>query len=199
MSHDNALIPELEWLIASRDADDSWVGPGPMLVNLHPWMERLGTSGHHNLVAATYAAAETARQHWDAWLTKSPDIALESILDAQPPAGQLAAVRRWLDSPTAEHKTLALDTIDLTEQLHWFHEEYADVWFDEPGMWAVEASEHCVMSLTGDPYSQVSLATQATISVSSAINSFRRSAAYDIRDSVGIILDAISRQLVHAG
>ena len=178
MVDDDSLIPDLDWLAASGDPDDTWHGPGPMLVNLQPWMEHL------------YAS--------DNWLARSRNIALESILDAQPPTGQLAAVRRWLDSPTDEHKMLALDTIDLTKQLHWFHEEYCDVWFDEPGMWAVESSEYCVLSLTGDPYSQDTFATFATISVSCAVNSFRTSAA-DIRDAFAVVMDAIRRQLTNAG
>jgi hypothetical protein len=199
MVDDDSLIPDLDWLAASCDPDDTWHGPGPMLLNLQPWMEHLYTSGHGNLVAATYAAAETARSHWDTWLARSRNVALESILDAQPPTGQLAAVRRWLDSPTDEHKTLAIDTIDLTKQLHWFDEEYGDVWFDEPGMWAVESSEYCVLSLTGAPDSQDTLATFATISVSCAVNSFRTSADDDIRNSFAVVLAAIRRQLTNAG
>jgi hypothetical protein len=192
-------IPDLDWLAAHRDADESWLGPGPMLINLQPWMERLANSGHRVLVAATYAAALTTCQHWKNWLAKSPDVALESILEAQPPTVQLAAVARWLDSPTAENKSQAINTVDLTKQLHWFHEEYRDAWFEEPGMWAVESSEYCVLSLTGDPYSRESFTSLATISVSCAVNSFRKSADGDIRDSVGIVLDAIRRQLTNAG
>jgi hypothetical protein len=193
------VIPELEWLAAHRNADESWFGPGPMLVNLQPWMERLANSGHQVLVSATYAAAQTACQHWEIWLAESPDVALESILENQPPTEQLAAVARWLDSPTAENKSQAINTVDLTKQLHWFHEEYRDAWFDEPGMWAVESSEYCVLSLTGDPYSRDSLTTLATISVSCAVNSFRKSAEADIWDSLGIVIDAIRRRLAHEG
>ena len=182
-----------------READETWLGPSPMLVNLQPWMQQLNTSGHHNLVAATYAAAKVAHPHWDNWLKKSPEIARESILDNQPPTEQLAAVARWLDSPTSEHKKLTLGTVDHTKQLHWFHEEYKDAWFDEPGMWAVESSEYCVLSLAGDPYSSASLATLATISVCCAVNSFRISAEDDIRDSLSIVLNAIRRQLEQAG
>lgn len=199
MALDEALIPELEWLATSLAPDESWLGPGPMLVNLQPWMQRLYNSGHRNLVATTYAAAKMARQHWDNWLVKSPDIALESILDNQPPTEQLATVAGWLDSPSSEHKNLALESVGHTKQLHWFHEEYEDVWFDEPGMWAVESSEYCVLSLTSDPYAPTSLATLATISVSSAINSFRTSAEDDIQDSLSVLVDAIRRQLEQAG
>ena len=193
------VIPELDWLAAHRDADESWLGPGPMLVNLQPWMERLASTGHQVLVAATYSAAQTGCQHWENWHAKSPDVARESILEGKPPTEQLAAVARWLDSPTAENKSNAIKTVDLTKQLHWFHEEYREAWFDEPGMWAVESSEYCVLSLTGDPYSRESLATLATISVSCAVNSFRKSAGGDIRDSLGIVIDAIRRQLAYAG
>jgi len=134
MANQYALIPDLDWLTVSADPDDSWVGPGPKLVNLRPWMDRLATIGHRTLISATYGAAETARQHWETWLMASRDIALESILDGQPPTEQLAAIRGWLHSPTDAHRNLALATVDHTKQLHWFHEEYRDVWFDEPGM-----------------------------------------------------------------
>lgn len=195
MTPEESLIPELDWLAASVPVDDSWLGPGPALVNLRPWMERLARSGHANLVAATYAAARLACQHWDHWLATSPDVARESILDAQPPTKQLAAVAHWLDSRTAEHKRLALDTVDHTKQLHWFNEEFSDAWFDVPGMWAVESSEYCVLSLTGDPYDDAPPAEFAAISVSCALNSFRTSADDDIRESLGMVVDAIRRQL----
>jgi len=162
-------------------------------------MERLADSGHENLVAATYAAATLARRQWDEWLARSPSIALESLLDSQPPTEQLAAVARWLDLRSAEHKTLALATVDLTKQLHWFHEEYSDVWFDEPGMWAIESSEFCVLTLAGDPYSNALPSELAAISVSCALNSLRASADDDIRDSLRIVVDAIRRQLQEMG
>ena len=128
----------------------------------------------------------------------SRDIALESILDAQPPTEQLAAVARWLKSPTSEHENLAHDTVDHTKQLHWFHEEYCDVWFEEPGMWAVESSEYCVLSLTGDPYGRDTLTELATVSVVCAVNSFRRLPEDRIRDSLSVVVDAIRRQLGRA-
>lgn len=198
MAHQDTLIPDLDWLVTSADLDDSWLGPGPKLVNLRPWMDRLGAHGHRTLVAATYAAAEVARQHWDAWFMASPDIAMESIVDGQPPTEQLAAVKRWLNSPTVLHKNSAFDTVDHTNQLHWFDEEYRDVWFDEAGMWAVESSEYCVLSLTGDPYSKDSVEALATLSVACAINSFRKSAEHEIRDAVSAIAEAIRRQLEEA-
>lgn len=193
------VIPEFDWLAAQRDADESWLGPGPMLVNLQPWMERLADTGHKVLVTATYAAAQTACQHWENWFAKSPDVARQSLLDARPPTEQLAAVARWLDSPTAENKSQAIETVDQTKQLHWFHEEYRDAWFDEPGIWAVESSEYCVLSMSGELYSPFSLTNLATISVSCAINSFRKSAEGDIRASLGVVIDAIRRQFARAG
>ena len=195
MAVDYYLMPDLDWLAMARDGDETWLGPGPMLVNLRPWMERLATSGHRNLVIATHAAARAARQHWDRWLADSREVALESILESQPPDEQLAAVARWLDSPTAENKSRAIKTVDLTKQLHWFHEEYRDAWFDEPGMWAIESSEYCVLSLTGDPHSRQSFAALATIAVWCAINSFRVSAESSIRDSFRLSWTAIRREL----
>jgi hypothetical protein len=162
-------------------------------------MERLAGSGHRNLVGATFAAASVTRRQWDDWLSRSPDAARESLLESQTPTEQLAAVARWLESPTPEHKALALDTVDLTKQLHWFHEEYSDVWFDEPGMWAIESSEYCVLTLAGDPYSDASPASLATISVSCAVNALRSSEDDDIRESLRVVVDAIRRQLRGAG
>lgn len=199
MASHEGLIPDLDWLAASGDVDDSWLGPGPNLHNLRAWMERLAGSGQPDLVAATFAAASVARLQWDDWLARSPDTARESLLESQPPSEQLAAVARWLESPTAERKALALDTVDLTKQLHWFHEEYSDVWFDEPGMWAVESSEYCVLTLAGDPYSDASPATLATISVSCAVNSLRSSDDDDIRESLRPVVDAIRWRLGGAG
>lgn len=195
MPSNNSLVPDLDWLAASCEPDESWSGPGPMLVNLQAWMERLAAAGLHHLVSATYAAASTARAHWDAWYNESPESAQESILDGQPPTEQLAAVARWLASPSDDQMALALETVDLTKQLHWFHEEYCDVWFDEPGMWAVESSEFCVLSLTRDPYSHISRATLAAISVSCATNSFRRSPEEDIRPALTTIVTAIGDRL----
>src|SRR5215472_15597709 len=103
MDHRDALIPDVDCLATSTAVDDSWLGPGPKLVNLRPWLERLSMVGQRTLVAVTYAAAEAARQHWEAWLKKSPGIAMESILEGRPPTEQLAAVKRWLDSPTGEN------------------------------------------------------------------------------------------------
>lgn len=191
------LLPDLEWLTESREVDASWPGPGPMLVNLNVWMEQLASVGPWYLVAATYAAVHQARQHWDAWLRESPEIALESLVDSQPPTRQLEAVAKWLATPSDQHKQRALDTVDLTKQLHWFHEEYGDVWFDEPGMWAAESSEFCVLSLTGDPYSSMSTSTLATISVACAINSFRRTIKDDVRQPISVILAAVDQQFEH--
>jgi len=188
------VVPEFDWLAANRDADESWLGPGPMLVNLQPWMEQLAVAGPRVLVGAMYAAAQAACRHWDAWLARSPDDARDSILEGRPPTEQLAAVAGWLTSPTETNRTRALDTVDLTKQLHWFHEEYCDRWFDEPGIWAVESSEQCVLSLTGDPYSQQSRTSLATVAVSCAVNSFRNSAKADIRDPLKIVIDSIRRQ-----
>lgn len=193
MDHSHVVIPELDWLATSCEVDDSWLGPGPQLVNIQPWMERLVDAGHHTLVRATYAAAQAACQHWDKWMIASLDTVSDSIL-TQEPLEQLAAVARWLDSPTIEQKALALKTVDHTKQLHWFHEEYDDVWFDQPGMWAIESSEYCVLSLTGDPYSPDSLAELATTAIVCAVNSFRASARDDIRVSLSIVIDAIRRQ-----
>jgi len=195
MAPEEPLIPDLDWLAASGPVDDSWLGPGPAQVNLRPWMERLARSGHANLVAATYAAVRLACRYWDQWLATSPEFARESIPDGQPPTEQLAAVARWLDSPTAEHKDLALGTVDQTKQLHWFHEEFIDAWFNLPCMWAVESSEFCVLSLTGEPYDDLPPAELAAISVSCAVNSFRTSADDDIRDPLAMVVDAIRRQL----
>lgn len=195
IEHQDSLIPDLDWLATTLAPDDSWLGPGPMLASLRPWMDRLGSKGHRTLVAATYGAAETARQQWDSWLIKSRGTAMESILDGQPPPEQLGAVKRWLTSPTDEHKRLALDTVDLTKQLHWFHEEYCDVWFDEPGMWAVESSEYCVFSLTRDPYSNDSVESHATICVACAINAFRTSADEPVRNALSIVIAGIRREL----
>jgi hypothetical protein len=195
MATDYYLMPDLEWLATTRDGDETWLGPGPALINLRQWMERLSGIGHRNLVIATHSAASAACQHWDHWLSRSRELALESILESRPPDQQLAAVARWLDSPTSENKSRAIETVDLTKQLHWFHEEYRDAWFDEPGMWAVESSEYCVLSLTGDPYSRTSLADLATIAVSCAVNSFRMSAEGEIHDSLSIIVDAIRLEL----
>ncbi|MGN6544732.1 MAG: hypothetical protein ACTHK7_06770, partial [Aureliella sp.] len=131
------MIPDIDWLAKSSDADISWYGPGPVLVNLQTWMEQLQSIGHYQLVAATYAAAKAALPHWENWLAKSPEVAIESILDGQPPSSQLAAVARWLNAPSDENKRLALETVDHTKQLHWFNEEFKDAWFKEPGMWAI--------------------------------------------------------------
>jgi len=120
---------------------------------------------------------------------------MQSILDGQPPREQLGAVRRWLISPNAKYADLASATVDYTKQLHWFHEEYRDAWFNEPGMWAIESSEYCVLTLTGDPYSRESIESFATISVACAVNSFRKSAEHDIRGALKIVVDAIARQL----
>lgn len=189
------MIPDIDWLAVSGDADNSWYGPGPVLVNLRTWMEQLQSDGHYKLVAATYAAAKVALPHWESWLARSPDVAIESILDGQPPTSQLAAVSRWLNAPNDENKRLALETVDRTKQLHWFDEEFKDAWFQEPGMWAVESSEHCVLSLTGDPYASVSLAALATIAVSCAVNSFWGSAEQSIRDSLSTVVNAIRSEL----
>jgi len=193
------LSPEFDWLAETGDADDSWFGPGPMLVNLQHWMDRLAATSHRHLVLATYAAAQTSHPHWDKWLADSPNIAHESILDARTPTEQLAAVAHWLDTPTEENKSDAQETVDLTKQLHWYHEEYEDVWFDEPGMWAVESAEHCVLSLTGDPYSSLTLTNLATIAVSCAVNSFRRSLGDSIRAALRSVVDAIADQFAEAG
>jgi hypothetical protein len=85
--------------------------------------------------------------------------------------------------------------VDLTKQLHWFDEEYRDVWFDEPGMWAIEAIEYCVLTLAGDPHSDDSPATLATTSVACALNSLRTSANDDIRDPLRLVMKAIRSQL----
>lgn len=191
----HSSIPDLEWLAISADVDDSWLGPGPRLVNLRSWIDRLSMNGRHTLVAATYAAAEAANKHWDAWLVASPEMAMQSILDGQPPPEQLAAVKRWLVAPNSKNIDLASATVDHTKQLHWFHEEYRDSWFKEPGMWAVESSEFCVLSLTGDPYRRESIESFATISVACALNSFRKSAEHDLRGALTIVVDAIGRRL----
>ncbi|WDI40853.1 hypothetical protein [Bremerella sp. P1] len=195
MDDDIPLIPELKWLAETAVPDDSWAGPGPMLVNLHPWMERLHASSHRHLVIATHAAARTALVHWENMLAASPEESLEAILDGQPPTSQLAAVECWLQQPTEEHKNNAFETVDHTKQLYWFHEEYEEVWFKHPGMWAVESSEFCVSSLTGDPYSSASQATLATISVSCAINSFRTSPDDDVLEAASIVFEAIRAAL----
>jgi hypothetical protein len=188
------LIPDLEWLAVAAGVDDSWLGPGPRLVNLRPWINRLYANGHRTLVAATYAAAEAACKHWDAWLIASPEIAMQSTLDGRPPPEQLAAVKRWLDAPNAKHKDLVSATVDHTKQLHWFHEEYRDVWFDEAGIWAIEASEYCALTVTGDPYRRESIESFATISIACAVNSFRKSAEHEIRSALAIVVAAIGRQ-----
>ena len=162
-------------------------------------MEHLAARGRRNLVAAAYAAATQARPQWEIWFATSPDYALESLLENRPPPEQLAAIARWLDDPTPEHEARALATVDLTKQFHWFHDDYADVWFTEPGMWAIEASSCCVLTLTGDPYSQVSPASFATLSISCALNAFRRSAADNIRQPLKTILDAIRVQFQKRG
>ena len=59
------LIPDIDWLAASAASDDSWLGPGPKLVNIRPWMDSLASKGDRILVGATYGAAEVALQHWD--------------------------------------------------------------------------------------------------------------------------------------
>lgn len=104
-------IPDFNWLAKTHDADDSWLGSGPMLVNLQQWMNQLATSSHRHLVVATFAAAQTSKLYWDKWLLESPNIACESILDSQPPTKQLAAVATWLDNPTQENKSNAQQTI----------------------------------------------------------------------------------------
>jgi hypothetical protein len=195
MASDEGLTPDLEWLASCGGVDDSWLGPGPILVNLRVWMERLAGSSHQNLVTATFAAASVARRKWDAWLARDPKTATESLLESQSPTEQLAAVDRWLTSPTADLKAIALRTVDLTKQLHWLHDEYRDAWFEEPGMWAVESSEYCVLTLAGDPNSDASPASHATISVSCAINALRASGDDDIRESIRVVVDAIRRQL----
>ena len=195
MPLEDALVPDLEWLAASRSVDGSWLGPGPNLVNLRPWMQRLAVHGHRTVVAATYAAAALARPHWDSWLARSADFARESLLDGRPPTEQLAAVARWLESPTDEHRAHALETVDLTKQLHWFYEEYEDAWFGLPGMWAIESSEYCVLTLAGDPYSHASPPDLATISVSCALNALRPSADDDVRGPLAAVVEAVRRQL----
>jgi len=195
MADHNPFIPERHWLTETSTPDDLWEGPGPMLVNLHPWMERLHASSHRYLVTATHAAAHAALRYWESWLAASTEYALESILDAQPPNVQLAAVSRWLEVPTETHKKQAFATVDHTKQLHWYHEEYEETWFDEPGMWAVESSEYCALSLTGDPYSPATFADLATISVMCAVNSFRGSREDDVRDAAFIVFDAIRAAL----
>jgi hypothetical protein len=128
----------------------------------------------------------------------SRDIALESMLDGQPPTEQLAAVRRWLDSPTDAHKNLTFATVDHTKQLHFFHEEFCNIWFDNPGMWAVESSEYCVLTLTKDPYSRDSIESLATISVMCAINTFRKSVEHPVREALSAVTGGIQRQLEQA-
>lgn len=195
MASDDSLVPDLDWLAASGGVDASWRGPGPNLVNIRKWMERLFVSGHRNLVAATFAAANVALRQWEDWLAIAPDTARESLLESRPPTDQLAAVARWLESPSPEHKALALNTVDLTKQLNWFHVEYRDVWFDQPGMWAIESSEHCVLTLAGDLNSGDSPESLATISVSCAINSLRTSDDDDVRKALQNVVSAIQRQL----
>ncbi|MFN3151923.1 hypothetical protein [Bremerella sp.] len=188
-------IPELSWLTETSEQDDSWYGPGPALVNLHSWMQRLFDTDHRCVVTATYAAASVSLPHWESWFESSPEFAIESIVDGQPPTVQLAAVSNWLNAPTSEYKNQAFETVDHTKQLHWFHEEYEDSWFDYPGMWSVEASDFCVLSLTGDPYSPASIVDLAIISVMCAINSFRNSIDDDIRDPAIVVLNAIRAAL----
>jgi hypothetical protein len=192
------MIPDLDWLTATEEADESWLGPGPKLCNLRPWVDTLASHGGQTLVAATYAAAKTASLYWDEWLAADEQIAIESILDGDTPTKQLAAVRNWLTAPTDSNKATAYKTVDHTKQLHWFHEEYRDDWFDEPGMWAVESSEFCVLSLTGDPYSYHSLESHATLSILCAINALRKPNDKVLRDSISTIRTEIQRQLENA-
>jgi len=193
-----SLVPELDWLTVTEDTDESWLGPGPKLCNLRRWIDTLSSHDGRTLVAATYAAAKKASQFWDAWLAADEQMAMESLLDGDTPSKQLAAVRCWLTTPTDSNKAAAYNTVDHTKQLHWFHEEYSDVWFDEPGMWAVESSEFCVLSLTGDPYSPDSLESHAALSILCAINAFRKRDDTDLRDPISRVRTAVQRQLENA-
>ena len=192
MTQIESPIPDLNWLTATEDTDESWLGPGPKLCNLRPWIDALASHGKYTLVAATYAAAKAASHYWDAWLAADQQIAMESILDGDTPTKQLAAVKCWLAAPTDSNKAAAFDTVDHTKQLHWFHEEYSDVWFDEPGMWAVESSEFSVLTITGDPYSSDSLESHATLSILCAINAFRKRDDADLRTAISYCHDCNS-------
>lgn len=173
MTPRESLIPELHWLSAFEDQDDSWPGPGPKLKNLSAWIDTLACNGHSTLVAAAYAAASTASRHWDLWIAADEEEAIESILDSDTPTNQLAAVSAWLTAPTEANREAALCTVDLTKQIRWFDDQFSDVWFDQPGMWAAEASENCVLSLTGDPHSSISRESFALLSILCSINAFR--------------------------
>lgn len=193
------LLPDLEWLACTTEADDSWFGPGPKLIHLQPWMDQLNATDHRQLVLVTWCAASAAAQYWDKWVAESPKFATDSLGNSQPPEKQLAAVDQWLTNPTKSDADDAVKTVDLTKQLYWFHEEYRETWFKYPGMWASESSEFCVLSLTGVPYSKCSYATYAAISVACAVNSFRSSESNGVREPLSQILRFVTEYRHRAG
>jgi len=192
------LIPEFNWLAKTHNAEEAWIGPPPALTNLPIWMNQLAAADRQYLVRATYAAAQTACIHWEQWFAKSPEFALESISNSRPPTEQLVAVSNWLACPTQENLFSAKQTVDRTKQLHWYDFEYQDIWFSEPGMWAAESAEHCVMALVGVPYDPLPTANLATLSISCAINAFRTSLTGDIQGPLRLVWQAISDQLAKA-
>ena len=193
------LLPNLDWLADTTETDESWPGPGPKLRHLQTWMDQLLKTDHRQLVLVTWCAATIAVQHWKNWVTESPEFATDSLCDSSPPDEQLAAVEQWMTAPTKDRSDNAIRMVDLTKQLHWFHDEFRETWFKYPGMWAAESSEFCVLSLTGDPYSKCDRASEGAISVSCAINSFRRSAGCDVREPLSQILSLVSQQQERAG
>lgn len=120
-------------------------------------------------------------------------------LDRTAAVGTSTLVRRWLISGTDEHKRLALETVDRTKQLHWFHEEYCDVWFDEPGMWAIESSEHCVLSLATGIDEDGAAKSHALLSIAFAIHSFRSAPEDSVRDAVSKVAAGVRRGLREGG
>ena len=189
------LNPEFfDWMSVKEDADESWRGPGPKLSNLRPWVDTLVSEGRHTLVAATYAAARAACDYWEPWLAAQHQM----TIDGYTPTKQLAAVERWLSDPTDSNKATAYDTVDDTKQLSWICEEFRPVWFAEPGWWAVESSENCVLSLTGDPASAGSHGSYAALSIACAINALRKRDGDDLSVALSTVLTAILRQFDEA-
>ena len=186
--------PDISWLAESIAPDDDWPGPGPALPNLRSWINQVARSSHHSLVFLSSHAARCALPHWQSWHNVSPDLAIESISESQPPPDQLALVSDWLSDPSDSRIHFAHESVDHTKQLHWFHDDYADTWFNYPGMWAAESSEFCVLTLTGDRYSGCSFSELALISVACAINSFRRSESDGAKDAIRLIAGTLQNQ-----
>ena len=175
------LYPDVHLLAQpGTKPNEDWIGPGPPLTNFTGWLEKLSGFGHVNLVKAALGASLVALPKWEEFYRKEKETALDSLLEGAPPDKQLEYVEEWIENPSDYHLSMVRSSIDETKQLYWFHEEYEDVWFDRPGMWAVEACEFCALTLVYGFedifHSGETAADQAIVCAVCSLNSMRTSA-----------------------